>query len=325
MTFRIQRRAVLASLPALWTATRVGAQPAYPSKPILLVVPFAAGGGTDLVARVIAQHMEKKLGQPVLVDNRAGANGNVAGAYVAKARPDGYTVLYNTSSMVISTALYRNMGYDPLKDLNSVGLSASIPMGLIVSPQLPVKTVAEFIAYAKSHPGQLAYGSSGVGNINHMTAVQFVMSLGIDAVHVPYKGSAPATVDLAGNQIQFMLDTVSNIKGFIREGRLNLLATATNKRLAHYPNVPTLTEIGIPNFETGAWSGMMVPAQTPAPIIAALNTALLSALQSPEVLRKLEDQGTQALGSSQQEYDRHLRSEIERWARVARDAKLEMQ
>jgi len=325
MKTTVRRRTLLASLPGLLAAPAGWAQATFPSQPVTLVVPFAAGGGTDLVARVIAQHMESTLGQPVLVDNKAGANGNIAGAFVAKASPDGHVVLYNTSSMVISPAVYRSLGYDALKDLAPVGLSASIPTGMLVAPQLPVRTLSEFIAYAKANPGKLAYGSSGSGNINHMTALQFAQALGIDAVHAPYKGSAPATIDLSAGRIHFMIDTVNNVSGFVKDSKLKLLATATPRRLAMYPDVPTFTESGVPHFESGAWSGMMVPARTPRAVIERLNGALLAALQSAQVRQKLDAQGTQALGSSPADYAKFLQAETARWAQVARTAKLEPQ
>ncbi len=324
MTFQphFRRRAALTILPVLWVASMATAQPAFPTQPITLVVPFAAGGGTDLVARVLAQHMEKTLGQPVLVDNKPGVNGNLAGAYVAKAKADGYTVLYNTSSIAISPAIYRNLGYDVMKDLAPVGLSASIPTGLIVAPNLPIKTMGEFLVYVKAHSGQMAYGSSGLGNINHMSAVQLSLAQGMDAIHVPYKGSSAATIDLAGGRIHFMIDTVNNITGFVREGKLRLLAVATAKRLPMYPDVPTFAEAGVPDLEGGAWSGVMVPARTPPEVIARLNTALLSALNAPEVRQKLSEQGTEVLGSSPEQYGLYLRKEITRWAAVAKRASL---
>ena len=323
MNVKIRRRTLLASLPALYPCLGAFAQAAYPARPITLVVPFAAGGGTDLVARVLAQQMEAPLGQPVLVDNRTGANGNIAGAYVAKAQPDGYTVLYNTSSMVISPAVYRSLGYDALKDLAPVGLSASVPTGLIVAPQLPVQTVAEFIAYARAHPGKLSYGSSGSGNINHMTALRFIQAQGLDAVHVPYKGSAPATIDLVAGRIHFMIDTVNNIQGFVKEGKLRLLAVALPQRLPMYPDAPTLTESGVADFESGAWNGMVVPARTPQTVIDRLSAALLTALRAPSVRQKLDEQGVQVLGSTAPEYGKFLKTEMDRWAEVARRAKLE--
>jgi tripartite-type tricarboxylate transporter receptor subunit TctC len=321
----LRRRTLLAGLPALLAGPAAWSQAAFPSRAITLVVPFAAGGGTDLVARVIAQHMEGQLGHPVLVDNKAGANGNIAGAFVAKAPADGHTVLYNTSSMVISPAVYRNLGFEALKELAPVGLSASIPTGMLVAPQLPVRTLQEFVAYAKANSGKLAYGSSGAGNINHMTALQFTQALGIDAIHAPYKGSAPATIDLSAGRIHFMIDTVSNVAGFVKEGKLKLLATATPRRLSMYADVPTFTESGVPNFESGAWSGMMVPVGTPRAVIDRLNGALLAALRSPQVRAKLDEQGTVVLGSSPEEYAAFLRAEAERWAQVARKAKLEPQ
>jgi len=321
MIFLSKKRATVALLSLLWAAADATAQTAaFPTRPISLVVPFAAGGGTDLVARIIAPYMEKTLGQPVLVENRPGANANLAGAFVAKSKPDGYTILYNTSSMTINPAVYRNPGYDVLKDLAPVGLSVSIPTGLLVAPALPAKSMVEFIAYARANPGKLSYGSSGVGNINHMAALQFTLSQNISAVHVPYKGSSPATIDLSANRIQFMIDTVSNVTGFLRDGRLRLIAVATPKRLTIFPDVPTFAEAGIPGAEGGAWSGMMVPAQTPQPIIATLNAALMAALQAPEVRQKLADQGAEVLGSTPADYGAFLRKQMARWALVAKEA-----
>ena len=319
----LSRRQLLAGLPAMLAAPAGWSQAAFPSRSVTLVVPFAAGGGTDLVARIVARHMEGTLGQSVVVENKAGANGNIAGAFVAKAPADGHTVLYNTSSMVISPAVYRNTGFDALKDLAPVGLSANIATGMLVAPELPVRTLADLVAYGKANPGKLSYGSSGAGNINHMSALQFTQATGIEAVHVPYKGSAPATVDLSAGRIQFMIDTVPNVAGFIKEGKLRLLATSTVQRMAMFPAVPTFGESGVPGFESGAWNGVVVPARTPPAAIARLNAALLAALNAPEVRQKLEEQGTQVLGSSPQDYGRFLRTEAERWAAVARKARLE--
>lgn len=216
------------------------AQQPWPSKPITMVVPFPPGGPTDLVARVLAQQVGQQLGQTVIVDNRPGANGNIGNALVAKAAPDGYTVLYNTSSIALSPSLYKKMSYDVAKDLMPVALTAVVPLGLVVNPKLPVKNVQEFVRHARDKTGQLSYGSAGNGNVTHLAAFQVVQHYQIEASHVPYKGSAPADVDLVAGQIDFMTDTINSVAPFIKEGRLKLLAVSSSKRLPNFPDAPTL-------------------------------------------------------------------------------------
>lgn len=303
---------------AAFAATGARAQAPYPSRPITMVVPFPPGGPTDLVARVLAQKMTEQMGQQIVVDNRGGANGNIGSGFVAKAPADGYTVLYNTSSITLSPALYKKLSYDVQRDLVPVALTATVPLGLVVNPSLPVNNVSEFIAYVKAHPGKLSYGSAGAGNVTHLGAFQFLQTANIDAVHVPYKGSAPADADLVGGQIQFMTDTVNSIAGFVREKRLRLLAVTTSKRVDLFPEVPTLAESGMPGFEVSAWQGIMAPANTPQPIINRLNAELMKALQHPEVQKKLAVQGAIPLGSTPEEYGAYIKSELTRWAAIVK-------
>ena len=296
------------------------AQGAYPSRPITMIVPFPAGGPTDLVARVIAQEMSKALGQPVVVDNKGGANGNLGAVAAAKAPADGYTLLYNTSSITLSPALYKSLGYDVKRDFAPVALTAVVPLALVVAPNVPASNVREFVAWAKANPGKLSYGSAGSGNVTHLGAFQFVQAHGLDAVHIPYKGSAPADIDLAGGQIQFMTDTVNSVMAFVRDKRMKMLAVTTAKRMALFPDVPTLAETGMPGFEVGAWQGLMAPANTPRPVIQRLNAEVMKALQSAEVRQKLALQGVEPLGSTPDEYDAYINSEIARWGRVVKQA-----
>lgn len=291
--------AALASMfcTAILATAGVQAQIAFPSRPITMIVPFPPGGPTDLVARVIAQKMSESMGQPVVVDNRGGANGNLGAMLAVKAPADGYTLLYNTSSITLSPALYKSLSYDVKRDLAPVALTAVVPLALVVPTIVPANTVKEFIAYAKANPGKLSYGSAGNVNVTHLGAFQFVQANGIDAVHIPYKGSAPADVDLVGGQIQFMIDTVNSVMPFVRDKRLKMLAVTTAKRMSLFPDVPTLAESGMPGFEVGAWQGVMVPANTPAPIIQQLNSEVMKALQTPEVRQKLALQGAEPLGS----------------------------
>jgi tripartite-type tricarboxylate transporter receptor subunit TctC len=294
------------------------AEAAYPNKPIMLVVPFPPGGPTDLVARVLAQKMSEQMGQPIMVENRAGANGNIGSGSVARAPADGYTVLYNTSSIVLSPALYKNLAYNVQRDLAPVALTATVPLGLVVGPAVPVTDVKGLIAYLKANPGKLSYGSAGNGNVTHLGAFQFLQASGATAVHVPYKGSAPADADLVGGQIHFMTDTVNSIASFVRDKRLRLLAVTTGKRSNLFPEVPTLAESGMPGFDVSAWQGLMVPAKTPEPIVHRLNTELMTALHTPEVQKKLAAQGALPLGSTPEQYGAYIKSELERWSNIVK-------
>ncbi|MBA4005172.1 MAG: LacI family transcriptional regulator, partial [Delftia sp.] len=249
---------------------------------------------------------------------RPGANGNIGNALVAKAAPDGYTVLYNTSSIALSPSLYKKMSYDVGKDLMPVALTAVVPLGLVVNPKLSVKNVQEFVRHARDKTGQLSYGSAGNGNVTHLAAFQVVQHYQIEASHVPYKGSAPADVDLVAGQIDFMTDTINSVAPFIKEGRLKLLAVSSSKRLPNFPDAPTLAESGMSGFEAGAWQGVMVPAKTPAAIIQRLNQELMRALKDPGVVEKLQLQGAEGLGSTPEEYGAYIRSEIKRWAGVVK-------
>ena len=227
-------------------------------------------------------------------------------------------MLYNTSSITLSPALYKKLSYDLRKDLMPVTLSAVVPLALVVNPQLPVKTVAELVDYAKKNPGKLSYGSAGNGNVTHLAAFQVAQHFGIEAAHVPYKGSAPADVDLVAGQIQFMTDTINSVAPFINDGKLRLLAVSTAKRLANFPAAPTLAESGMAGFEAGAWQGVMVPAKTPQPVIDRLNQAFVQALKSPAVLEKLRMQSTEPLGSTPTEYAAYIEKELARWASVVK-------
>ncbi|WP_423194165.1 Bug family tripartite tricarboxylate transporter substrate binding protein [Cupriavidus sp. H18C2] len=301
----------------------LGAMPAhaaYPDKPIRLVVPFPPGGPTDLVSRVIARKMSDELGQQVLVDNRPGANGNIGNEIVAKAPADGYTVLYNTSSIALSPALYKKLPYDVRRDLLPVAMTANVPLVLEVNAQVPASTVPEFVAWLKAHPGKMTYGSAGNGNVTHLAAFLFLQANGLDAVHAPYKGSAPALTDLASGQVQFMTDTINSSLPFIRDKRMKALAVTSATRSAQLPDVPTLAESGMQGFEVGAWQGMMVPARTPPEIVQRLNAAVTKALASADVRASLAAQGAEPRGSTPEAYGRYVAQEIDRWGKVVKDS-----
>lgn len=303
---------------AAGAAPALHAQTAWPTQPVRMVIPFPPGGPTDLVGRVIAQALSEQLGQNVIVENKPGANANIAAELVARAPADGYTFMYNTSSLALSAVLYSKLNYDALKDFAPVALTAVVPMVLVVHPSVPAKTVPEFIDLLKKNPGKMVYGSAGNGNVTHLGAFQFLQANGLSATHVPYKGSSPALVDLAGGQTQFMTDTINSALPYIRDGRMRALAVTSATRSPVLPDVPTLQESGMAGFEVGAWQGVVMPAKTPPEIVNKLNAEITKALKNPAVLEKLAAQGAQPLGSTPEQYGAYLRSEIQRWGEVAK-------
>lgn len=309
-----------AALAILVLAGPAPARAAWPERPVTMVVPFPPGGPTDLVARVLAKQLADQTGQTFVVENKGGANGNIGMQYAAAAKPDGYTVLYNTSSIALSPNLYRNLPFDPVKDFTAVSSTAVIPLVLLTHPSVPVNDVREFVDYARANPGKLSYGSAGAGNVTHLGALLFLRSVGIQAVHVPYRGSAPAMTDLVGGQVQFMTNTLNDSLGFVREGKLKALAVSSKARSPQLPDTPTLGETVAPDFEMGAWQGMVVPAGTPQAVVDALNAQIRKALQAPPVLKQLAAQGAQPLGSSPAEYGEYIRAEIDRWHEVVQAA-----
>ena len=313
----LRRRALLAlapfglSLPAL-------AQAPFPSRPVRLVVAFPAGGPTDVLARVIGERMAAELGQPVIIENRGGANGNIAAEAVSKAEADGYTLLYNTSSIAISRALYKRLGYDLLRDLAPLALTAAAPSLLVVNPGLPVADAAQFIAWARANSGKISYSSGGVGNISHLHAFMVMKHLGAEAVHVPYRGTAAALTDVAAGNVQFMSDALNTALPLAREGRVRPIAVTTARRSAQLPEVPTMAETGLmpPGFDSGIWQGIMVPARTPEAAVRRLNQAVNAALRDPGVMARIEQMGAWPTGGSVEDYRRYLDAEIALWARI---------
>ena len=296
------------------------AQGVFPDKPIRMVLPFPPGGPTDLVARVLAQKMSDQMGQQVVIDNKPGANGNIAAELVAKANPDGYTVLYNTSSIALSATLYKKLNYDVKTDFAPIALTAVIPLVLMTHPSVPAQNLQEFVQHLKANPGKVSYGSAGNGNITHLGAFLVLQQKGLQANHIPYKGSVPALTDLVGGQTQFMTDTVNSALPFIRDNKLRAIAVTSLKRTQVLPSVPTLSELGMTGFEVGAWQGLLAPAKTPPEVIARLNAEITKALAAPDVRAKLAGQGADPLGSTPAEYGQYLRSEIDRFAQVIRQS-----
>jgi tripartite-type tricarboxylate transporter receptor subunit TctC len=293
---------------------------AWPAKPIRMILAFPPGGPTDIVARVLGAKLADQLGQQVLVDNKPGAGGNIGAELAAKAPNDGYTIFYNTSAIVINPALYGRSSYDTLKDFLPVTLTAAIPMVLVVHPAIPVKTMKEFVDYVKSRPGQINYSSSGTGTITHLASAMLASQMGFSAQHIAYKGSAPGLVDLAAGQTQFMTDTINTALPYVKDGRLRAIAVTSAKRSSVLPDMPTFAESGMPGFDAAAWQGVVVPAGTPAEIVARLGTELNRALSDAGVRQRLAAQGADALGGTPAEYAAYIRAEMPRWAKAIKDS-----
>ena len=307
---------------ALLLAAGAAAQAqAYPSRPIHLLVGLAPGGGTDIIARLVAAKMGEGLGQQVLVENRVGSGGLIAAETAAKATPDGYTLLFGAISYsAIFASLYKKLPYDPVKDFAPISLVATFPNVLVVNPALPVKSVAELRAWAKDHPGKLSYCSSGVGSSLHLSMEMLKAMTGLDAVHVPYKGGAPATADLMGGQIQAMFDNLPGQIAYIKSGRTRALAVTTIKRNPQLPDVPTMVEAGVPGFEVNVWYGIMAQAATPKPIIDRLNAEIVKALNSPEVKERMAKEGAEPIPGTPAEFAAFQKSEVAKWAQVVKDS-----
>src|SRR3954452_24235479 len=296
-----------------------GAQAAYPERPITMVVPFPAGGSTDLVARVVAEKMSQELGQQVVVDNRGGAGGNVGAAAAAKADPDGYTILMGTvATHALNPALYKKMPYDPVKDFAPISLLVVVPNVLVVNPDFPAHSVAELIALLKAKPGEYSYASSGNGTPLHLSGELFKTMAGVDMVHVPYKGAGPALIDVMGGHVPIMFDNLPSSTEHIKAGKLRGLAVTTAERAPSMPDLPTIAESGLPGYEPYTWNALFAPAGTPPEVIAKLNEAALQALADPGVQAKLQGFGAQVKGSTPDELGAHVQAELAKWAPVVK-------
>lgn len=307
--------AVLVSQPTI-------AQDAFPSKPVRMVIGFPAGGAQDVILRTISGKLGEELGVPIVVDNRAGANGNIAAAHVAKSPADGYTLLFNTSSVALTPYLYADPGYDLFKDFAPVILTANIPVMLVVHPDVPATNVQEFVAWLKANPSKVNYGSGGQGNITHLSAVRFLQAVGAVATHVPYRGEPPAMNDLIAGRIEFFFGVANNMIPHVRSGKIRALAVASLRRLEALPEVPTLAETVAPGFEIGAWSGVLAPAATPRAAVTRMNGAIEKVLQDPELRARITASSAEVKGSTPEQYEAFLKAELDRWGSVIRAAGL---
>lgn len=328
MTYRdIKRRAALklaASAISLLAISGAAHAQSFPERTITLVVPFAAGGSTDVVARVIAQKMGDDLGQQIVVENVAGAGGNLGADRVARAEPDGYTVLMGTvATHALNPLILKTKPYDPEKDFAPISLLVVVPNVLVVNPQLPVNTVAELVALLKAEPDKYAYASSGNGTPLHLSGELFKSMAGVSMQHVPYKGSGPALNDLLGNQVSIMFDNLPSSSGHIKSGTLRALGVTTAERATSFPDVPTIAET-VPNYETYTWNALFAPAGTPAEAVDRLNAAAKKALADPSVAARMADFSAKIVGSTPDELKTHVSQEIAKWAPVVKNANVQM-
>jgi tripartite-type tricarboxylate transporter receptor subunit TctC len=318
--FPLTRRLVLSAALALAAALSAPSfAQGWPSKPVTMIVPFPAGGTTDIVARLTAQKLSEAWGQPVIVDNRAGAGGNIGSAMVAKAAPDGYTLLMGTvGTHAINASLYEKMPYDVVKDFQPVTNVAAVPNMLVVNPDLPVKTVQELIDYGKKNPGKLNMASSGNGTSIHLSGELFKVMTGVKMEHIPYKGSAPALTDLMGGQVQVMFDNMPSALPHVKAGKLRAIAVTTLTRSPAMPDLPTIDEAGVKGFEAASWFGLLAPAGTSKEIVNRIQADVVKAMKTTDLTEKMAQQGAVAVGNTPDEFAAYIKAELAKWEKVVK-------
>lgn len=320
----LTRRTVLGGLSA-FAAMPAFAEAAWPNRSIVLVVGFPAGGPTDIVGRIVAQALSERLGQTVVVENKAGASGTTAAGQVARAQPDGYTLLMNTSTYTASAALFRSLPFRPVEDFSTISTAVVFPYVFATYADHPIRTIADLISAARSpsRTAPLTYGTSGIGSVQHLTAEQFARTANIELQHIPFRGGAPAITELLGKRLDFVVDQPSSLIDMVRDGRLRALAVTGEKRFFGLPEVQTISEAGFPGFVVTGWQGLVAPANLPAPIVSRLHAELAKVLADPGVVQQLKRLGNEPRPSTPDEFRSRLVTEIERWAKVIAAAKIE--
>ena len=306
------------AIAALLLATGGAALAQYPERPLRLIVPFAPGGGADLTSRLISQRLPDLLGRQVVVDNRAGGASNIGSEAVARAAPDGYTLLLGSLSTSVNASLFPKLSFNVLKDFEPVSLLATVPLMVVVHPSFAAQSIAELIAMAKAKPGALNYASGGLGSANHVAGELFKSMAGVQITHVPYKGGGPALADLLGGHVGLLISTVTSTHDLVKSGRLRALATTGSKRSVVAPELPTVAEAGLPGYAVEAWYGVLAPAGTPRAIVERLSGDLARILQSAEGREALRAQGAEAVGNTPEEFARYLRMEVDKWAKMVK-------
>jgi tripartite-type tricarboxylate transporter receptor subunit TctC len=321
MTTRRQFNLALLATGGSVLAPRASAADAWPSRLIHFVVPFPPAGSNDVIGRVMADKLSKALGVTVVVENKAGAGGTIGAAAVAKAAPDGYTIMIGyIGNLGYAPTIYGNLPYDPVTSFEPVSLVAKVPNVLVVNPSLPIHSVAKLIAYTKANPGKMAFSSGGNGSAAHIGMAYLCHEAGISMVHVPYRGTAPSIADLIAGQVQVTMTGWPGAGGFVKSGRLRAIGVSSLTRVPYAPDIPTIAESGLPGFEAVQWYGIVAPAGTPAPIVARLNKEIAGMLESPELTKYLVNDGALAMRSSPEEFRSYIKSEIARWRKVIDDA-----
>ncbi len=308
---------------AVWTASLIAGVAqgaAYPDKPVRLIVPFAAGGGLDGAARLVAQGLSERLGQQIVIDNRGGAGGIIGMELAARAAPDGYTLLMSHVGLTAMPGLHKKLPFDPVRDYEAVIVAVSGLYALVVTNSLPVRSVQELIAHAKAHPGRLTFASAGTGSTIHLAGELFQRTAGIEIVHVPYKGAGPALTDVISGQVPMMFGTALNVLPLARSARLRALAVTSPRRSALFPELPTVAESGLPGYEVVGWYGLAAPALTPKAIVARLNADTNRALQAPDVIERLRGQGLEPVGGTPEKAAALIRTDVARWSKLIREA-----
>ena len=312
----------LATLFMLAAPMAAQAQAAYPDKPIKFVVPYPPGGGTDVVARIVQQRLQAALGQPIVIDNKGGAGGSLGTDIVAKSAPDGYTVLFTLSSHTINPAIFPKLPFDTIKDFEPVGLVASLPQLLAANMAVPVRTVADVVAQAKAAPDKFSFASVGNGSPGHLAGELMVLRTGAPMAHIPYRGGGPAVTDVMGGQVPLLWVSIPAAAAQVKAGKLRALAVSTTKRSPAFPDVPTMQEAGVADFEVDSWYAMLVPAKTPRPIIDKLNKALNTVLAEPAIRAQLIEQGADAVGGTPEALGKVIAAEVPKWVKLAKDANI---
>lgn len=324
-TSQLIQRMIGCALLSFATLTSASfAQGKYPDRPVKIIVGFAPGGPTDIVARIIGSRLEKALGQPFVVENKPGGGSNIGSQEAARAKPDGYTLFLGTVANATNMSTYKKLNYDTLRDFIPISQLVSSPSILVANNDQPFKTLPELIAYAKANPGKLAYATSGPGGSPHLAGEMLKIRAGIDLLNVPYKGAAPAMNDVIGGQVGIGFKTASGVTTTIQAGKLRAIAVAGRERMPQLPDIPTLIELGFPNFEVSSWSGLMAPTGTPPEIINLLAKTTIEIMKSPDVRKQLEGIGAFPVGSTPEEFKQYISDEKKKWAEVAKTAKIEL-
>jgi tripartite-type tricarboxylate transporter receptor subunit TctC len=316
--FRAVRVALFSVLVALSASSAIAAE-AYPQKPIRLILPFAAGGATDVLARAVSARLEEVLGASVIIDNRGGAGGTLGTALAARAAPDGYTFLFTSASHTFTPSLYKDLPYDPLKDFKAITMFASIPNLLVVHPSMPAKSVKELLALARRHPGEIRFSSGGHGSNIHLTTELFAYMARIKLEHVPYKGGGPGQVAVMSGEVQLMLPAINSAFPFVKSGRMRALGVSTKARSPALPELPTIDESGVPGYDKASWFALFAPAAVPEAITNQVYQAAVRVLKNPEIVKLLAAEGAVAVGNTPAEFDAFVRSELVAWAKLIRE------